>query len=365
MTIEWVKGYRKRYDGPTPKTQAAQYSLRDLAERGFLGHAEVNRLLVAADMLDFSWHIIWGEDYPTADEDLADRIGNVDGYVVFVHGWTGSNRIWEEMPGMLINRNRRLVSIAVDHNGFGESNFADRTPEYEECSPVAAMHVLEQWFNLLNLRRSLGDTRLKTVNFVGHSMGGAALFFMQEANWRLGEVTRTALAPALLLHDDLGRAFFTTLGLGIGLVGRLQFLEAIERLVSPRVLDTLTDGATQAVKEEHGRIYAGTLRSVTARTLAAMGTIKDQPMSQRWDFMQVYLANKDQLVNLMPMLDLLNNLNFNVEQIKVMLGTHYFFSVGPSWERTHGQNREIVLRGILDLHTRALQTQKTGRVERV
>lgn len=358
--IEWVKGYQERGLGPTPHTQSARYSLKALAEKGLLTYSEVNTMLFKADLQDFSWHIIWNDDTDTPDDALAERIGNVDGYAVFIHGWTGSHAIWETLPGEVINRNLNLVSIAVDHNGFGGSAFADRTPEYDECSPVGAMRALENWFAILKLRRQLGDPKPKTVNFVGHSMGGAALFFLNEADWRMGEQTRTALAPALLLHDEIGRNFFTTLGLGIGLVGRLQFLETVERLVSPLVLDTLTDGASQAVKDEHGRIYQATLRSVTARTLAAMGTIKDHPISKQWDFMQVFLGHKDVLVGLGPMMDLLNELTFNVDQVRVMMGTHYMFSVGDDWARVHAQNHTIILDSILNVHARAFQKQHHG-----
>lgn len=358
--INWVKGYTQRGDGPTPRTQRAVYSLRALAERGLLKPSDVNLLLHKTDLQDFSWHVLWGEDYATPDDDLPDRIGNVEGYVIWIHGWTGSHAIWEDLPGVVINRNRRLVSIVIDHNGFGASPFADRTPEYDECSPAGAMRAIEGWFSLLDLRRRLGDPTPKTVNFVGHSMGGAALFFLQDSEWRRGEQTRTALAPALLLEDDQNRAFYTTLGLGIGLVGRLQFLEAIERLVSPGILDTLTSGATRTVKDEHWRIYHNTPRSVTARTLAAMGTIRDEPMGRQWELMRVYLGHKDLLVGLSPMLDLLHELNFDVDQIRVLLGTHYFFSLGEDWLRVHRQNREIVLDDVLALHRQALTTQRTG-----
>jgi pimeloyl-ACP methyl ester carboxylesterase len=358
--LNWVKGYTARGDGPTPRTQMAVYSVKGLAERGLISQNGASRLLVNADLIDFSFRLIWGEDYATPDEELPDRIGNVDGYAVFIHGWTGCHAIWEDMPGLLINRNRNLVSLLVDHNAFGDSPFSDRTPEYDECSPVAAMKVIEGVIELLAIRRQIGDPRPKTVNFIGHSMGGAALFFIDESRWRLGELTRTAIAPALLLHDDLGRAFFTTLGFGIGLVGRLTFLEAVERLVSPRVLETLTEGASEAVRAEHDRIYKATPRSVTARTLAAMGTIKDHPMPRKWTHMQVFLGHRDALVGLIPMLDLLNELSFDVDQVRVMLGTHYLFSLGEAWERVHRQNRDIIVGDILKLHERALQRQKTG-----
>ncbi|MCC7209923.1 MAG: alpha/beta fold hydrolase [Anaerolineae bacterium] len=356
--MSWASGYTAHSQSDLPSTWQAHYRFKDLAERGLLRLEDVNRVLFNADLQDFAWKVVWAGGAPTPDEAFARRLADVDGYVIFIHGWTGSNAIWEELPAEIVTRNPRLVALAVDHNGFGGSPFLDRTPEYVECSPLGAMRVLEAWLDTLNVRRRLGDPRPRTVNFVGHSMGGAALFFLDDTRWRLGEQTRTAVAPALLVHDDIGRTFYTTLGLGIGLVGRLQFLEAIERLVSPQVLETLTAGATRRVKEEHRRIYAATLRSVTARTLAAMGAIKDHPMARTWELMQVFLGHRDPLVQLPPMLDLLLELGFGTDQVRVVFGTHYFFSLGEEWQRVHRQNRALLVDSILDIHERALRRQR-------
>src|SRR5205814_1302362 len=126
-------------------------------------------------------------------------------------------------------------------------------------------------------------------------MGGAALFFLDVTKWGVAEQTRTAIAPALLLHDDLHRAFYTTLGLGIGLVGRLRFLEGIGDLVSPQMIQVLAEGATEVVKQEHARIYAVTPKLITARTFAAMGIIEEHPATKIWDYMKVILGHKDRL----------------------------------------------------------------------
>jgi hypothetical protein len=252
----------------------------------------------------------------------------------------------------------------VDHNGFGATQFVDVTPDLALCSPVAAMHAIERWLEVLKLRRQPGDPKSKTINFVGHSMGGAALFFLKEAGWRFGEATRLALAPALLLHDDLHRAFFTALGLGIGLVGRIKGLQIIENVVSPQVLETLAEGATENVKEVHGRIYEETPRSVTARTFTAMGMITEHPDPRKWELFQVMLGHKDRLVGLIPMMDLLQELLFDVNQVRVVMGTHYMFSVGEELQRWHEQNRDIALDYILNLHNEALQRQRTGQATR-
>ncbi len=356
----WTQGYSERAAGPVPGTQRAAYSVAALTDRQLLKRDATRIALLDSGLRDFSWDVIWADEQPTPDEALQARVEDADGYVVFVHGWTGTRDIWEDLPARVVQANPHLVALVVDHNGFGDTPFADPMPAMALCNPVAAMRAVERWFNLLDLRRQPGSTRLKTVNFVGHSMGGAALFFLQESNWRQAEQTRLAIAPALLLHDESHRAFYTTLGLGIGLVGRLRVLEVVDNLVSPSILDVLAEGATQQVKDIHTHVYDSTPKSVTARTFAAMGVIDDHPVPHNWDLMRVILGHRDRLVGLLPALDLMEELQFDVDQVRVVMGTHYLFSVGEAMAHLHEQNRALVIQDILDLHRRALERQKKG-----
>src|SRR5579859_201098 len=102
--IEWVKGYREqsRRAGTVPKTQVAHYGLRDLAERGFIKRDSVNAMLLDSGLADFNWRMVWGEDYDTSDDELETRLSRVDGYVIFIHGWTGTYNIWEDLPDQLV-----------------------------------------------------------------------------------------------------------------------------------------------------------------------------------------------------------------------------------------------------------------------
>src|SRR5262249_5377642 len=223
----WLKGYNSLSSVDESGVQTASYSLVSLAEKELLKRDDVNGMLLDAGLRDFTWHIVWADNPETPADDLEAQIGMAEGYVIFIHGWTGSNAIWEDIPARIVAKNRNLVALVVDHNGFGQTPFVQPMPDFVHCNPIGAMRAVERWFELLKLRRPAGDLQVKTVNFVGHSMGGAALFFLDESKWRLGEQTRTAIAPALLLHDEMHRTFYTTLGLGIGLVGRLRFLEIV------------------------------------------------------------------------------------------------------------------------------------------
>jgi len=176
-------------------------------------------------------------------------------------------------------------------------------------------------------------------------------------------VTRFAVAPALLLEDDTHRAFYQTLGLGIGLLQHLPVLEVVERFVKPSVLRTLASGASNEVKEIHDFQYNDTPRGITGATFMAMGRLRDTEIAHDFDLMQVMLGHKDPLVGLIPMIDLLGKLEFPASNIHVVPGTHYMFSVGqesPMNAYHHAQAREMLADDILKLHNRALEKQKVG-----
>jgi len=55
------------------------------------------------------------------------------------------------------------------------------------------------------------------------------------------------------------------------------------------------------------------------------------------------------------MLDLLEELNFNTNQIRVMLGDHYFFSYGPGSPISHQRNQKILLKDLLEFSNQLAQ----------
>lgn len=361
--LSWVRGYTRRQEAGQVNTYEADYSLRHLINNGYIDREEAENFLTESGLLDFHWTITWPEDFDVPDEMLIDRIADVSGYVIFVHGWTGNFSIWEELPAMVVSSNRQLVAICVDHNGFGESVFADNTPSIDNCNPPAAMRTLERWVNLMKLRRQRGSVRNKVINFVGHSMGGATLFYMNPLLWNFGEVTRFSLAPALLLEDENHRLFYSTLGLGISILQRLPALEIVERFIKPQTLRTLAAGASDNVKEIHARQYEITPRGITGATFMAMGRLKNYEIARNFRLMRVMLGHRDPLVGLVPMMDLLGKLEFPAANIHVVPGTHYMFSIGTETPRNaylHAQNREMVVEDILKLHREALQMQKDG-----
>lgn len=362
--MNWVLGYSTRYATEYAGTYCAEYSLNELAERDYLDRAEVQDFLEEAGLVDFHWSITWPEDFETPDELLLERIADTHGYALFVHGWTGNKYIWEDLPSRTVHKDRSLVALSVDHNGFGKSQFVDATPSLNDCNPPAAMRTLQKWVDLIKIRRQPGHARTKVINFIGHSMGGATLFYLNPILWNYGEVTRFALAPALLLEDETHQTFYSTLGFGIGLLHRLPQLEIFERLLKPSVLATLAGGASNEVKEMHSIQYSETPRGITGATLMAMGRLRDTEIARDFALMRVMLGHRDPLVGLVDMMDLLGDLEFPAAHIHVVPGTHYMFSVGsetPTNTYLHAQAREMVVEDIVALHRDALNMQRVGR----
>jgi hypothetical protein len=64
------------------------------------------------------------------------------------------------------------------------------------------------------------------------------------------------------------------------------------------------------------------------------------------------------------MMDLLSKMEFPAGNTRVVAGSHYHFSVGtesPHNAFTHTQNRDLVVKDILELHEAALEVQIKGR----
>ena len=367
----WARGHYQRDAGEMPHTQTASYRVANLIDRGLLDMRAGKTFLNKSGLVDFEFQLTWAADHDMSDEMLEQHLNQAEGFAVFVHGWTGNYRIWERLPSMLVERNPRLVSMSIDHNGFGHSRFKENLPPVENCNPPAAMRTLQAFVDLMKLRRQPGNPKPKVVNFIGHSMGGATLFYLNPVLWNYGEMTRYACAPALLLEDEVHQRFYTTLGTGISLLERLPMLEFVERAVKPRMIETLCNGASEFVKRVHTRQYQETPRGITGATFRAMGLLRDDEIAHDFETFRVILGHKDNLVDLNSMIDLLGHLEFPVPHMRVVPGSHYMFSVAESVESAergvegvyqHSQSRECVLLDILQLHEQAYDMQKTGRI---
>lgn len=293
-------------------------------------------------LADFYWQVLYDRS-KGEHETLSQALNQAEGYVVFLHGWDGSHRIWEDLPLRLLLAQRKIVCLIPDVNGFGNSPFIAETPEDRLCCPTGMMAAIEQWLAIIGLWPAVGRTSRPYYLFVGHSMGGAAIFYKEEAGWRDEIYSMYALSPALLCNDALYQRFYKGLGLGIS-IPTFSFLK---RKLAPRVIEFLGSGASNAVKDEHIRVFESTSFGTLAQTIYAMGALAVKPERTDWPRFQVALGNRDRLVNLNSMLDLLEILDIRAHQIRLALGDHYFFSHDYQSPHSHKHNREAVFQDLL------------------
>ncbi len=357
---EWIGGFTAWLPERGMPVRRVGFTLRDLVRRGLFDAEAVESFSRDTQLTDFAWRLLWaGDDREHEAESLGEAVRYAQGVLIFIHGWDGSGEIWEDLPAQVIQETPHLIALVPDVNGFGGTPFDTPLPPLDKCDPPAVMQSLQQWIDLLGLRAA-GKERLRPFIFIGHSMGGAALFFLDESLWKPGEVGRIATAPALLMNDRARQRFYRALGAGIRFSGWSDLVDQVaEEFFAPRVIETFAGQASERVRAEHHRIFKSTPEGVIAQTFAAMGLLDVQFDSREWHNFHVFLGHKDRLVGLQPTLDLLETINFAPGQIRIALGDHYFFSIG-SKPHLHAQNRTLLIKDILGLHHRLLRNAPLG-----
>ncbi len=320
--------------------------------------AEFEQFRQQTGLADLYWRVLYSK-LSDRTKTLAQALAEADGYAFFLHGWDGSHRIWEDLPVRLVAEQPRLVCFNLDVNGFGQSLFADEAPTAEQCAPTGLMAAIEHWLTLLKLWPAAQRSRPPFYLFVGHSMSGAALFYKNEARWEKEAHGVYAVAPALFCNDTQRQAFFKTIGLGI----RIPSFTAVKNALVPHVLEIIAAGASPEVKNEHVRVFARTPFGTLAQTLHVLGANTTWPARTDWSRFRVALGDRDMLVGLDNMLELLHQLGLRREQIRVAAGDHYFFSYGEGSPPTHKENREVMLQDLLAFcRLLAAEVRATGGV---
>ncbi|MDM8532761.1 alpha/beta hydrolase [Anaerolineales bacterium HSG25] len=291
---------------------------------------------------DFYWEVLYDKSRWT-QPNMETALAEAEGYIFFIHGWDASHQIWEDLPLRLLLQKGRLVCFSPDVNGFGRSPFLKDTPTAKDCCPSALMLALELWMSTIGLWPVKNRPWKPFYLFVGHSMGGAALFYKAEQGWKNEAYGLYALAPALLCNDVQLKTFYKTLGFGIG----LPSFSFLKKRLAPQVIEVLGGGASNLVKNEHIRIFNDTPFGTLAQTIYAMGAMATLPQRDDWSNLRIALGNKDKLVNLTSMLELVEQFDIHADQLRVALGDHYFFSHGSQSPHSHRHNREVVLNDLL------------------
>jgi pimeloyl-ACP methyl ester carboxylesterase len=310
---------------------------KKLADPGAL-----SKLQERTGLVDLYWRVLYYQ-FPGEKKTFEEILAEVDGYVFFIHGWTGSHRIWENLPSRLTAKHKRIVCFNLDVNGFGLSPFVNETPPAEQCNPPGLMAAIEHWLAAISLWPATKRNHKPFYLFVGHSMGGAALFYKDETGWRNEAYGFYAMAPALICNDTQRQFFYKTLGTSI----RLPTFAAVKNALAPHVLGALADGASAEVKSEHLRVFHRTPFGTVAQTFYALGAMESKPERQDWQRFRVTLGHKDRLVGLNQMLDLIEEFRFHPNQLRVTLGDHYFFSYGHGSPKTHQDNLDVVVDDLL------------------
>lgn len=354
---DWVGGFKTSRQEGQDGVVSLSFDLSTLVEEGYLGKKALAQFKEATGLADLAWRVVYNRRSWGGPISRKEILGRAQGFVVFIHGWDGSGEIWESLPAMVCQRNPRLVTFVLDVNGFGGSPFIEaEMPKVTQCNPEACMRAVEKWIETMRLRGRARTKRIFTL--VGHSMGGAALFYMNDKDWAESRYARCAVAPALLCNDTLRQGFYVGLGTGIGAGLQYSLLDKLKEKLAPWLINELIGGASGAVKAEHLRIFERTDKGTLAQTFYALGQAEEPHRRRRWKNFRVILGHKDRLVGVAPMLNLLEDLGFRSENIRVVLGDHYLFSAGLKTRRSHGENRDILLEEILQLHEGCRTRQK-------
>lgn len=352
----WVGGMRAPLQETIPDVESAEFALSGLADRGLLTTRQLADFQDDTGLADLAWRVAWNRSaLAEAGGDYRSLMRRTQGFVVFMHGWCASGAVWEHLPELTCAANPRLVALTPDLDGFGKSPFLSDVPTLEQCHPSAMMQTVTSWVELLGLRSSArARCRRRVITFVGHSMGGAALFYLREQGWHENEFARCAVAPVLLVKDDLRQEFYHALGVG---AWDKKPVDELKSSLTPRVVLELLGAVNEMTKVEHLRIFENTPRGILAQTFYSMGvTLGELEKANRHNF-HVILAHDDRMLKVGKMLGLLDDLGLAPHQVQVVSGDHYLYSASDE-NRHHLRNREILLGEILYLHEVCRERQR-------
>lgn len=344
----WVEGMRTPPRATIPGVDSADFALSSLADRGLLTTRQLADFQDETGLADLGWRVSWNRTaLAEAEGDYRSLLRRTQGFVIFMHGWCANGHVWENLPALTCAANPRLVALTPDLNGFGKSPFLAEVPAVEHCDPSAVMRAVIYWATMLGLRSGVrARRRRKVITFVGHSAGGAALFFFPEQGWHDNEYARCAVAPALLVNDDLRQGFYRALGVDSW---EDRPVEELKSWLTPLVVEKLLGAVSEMARAEHLRVFETTPKGTLAQTFYAMGAGLGQITAKNWGNFYVILGHDDRMINVSKMLDLLDGFGLAAHQVQVVSGEHCLFSTSDE-SRVHLRNRETVLGEILYLH---------------
>lgn len=293
-------------------------------------------------LADFFWQTTYHQP-PGRMKQLAEILAEAEGLLIFLHGWDGSHRIWEDMPSQLVAQNPGLVCLNADVNGFGQTPFINNVPQPDQATLVAAMAAVEQWLQIIGARSPRVGQPQPYYLFVGHSMGAGMIFYKNEADWQDEIYGCYVMAPGLFYGNKLSEVIYKA----VASATRLPYITPLKNLTARLVIRVAMNDASRIAKREHAQTFYHSSFETLADTLAGIG---DSPLPDRrdWSAYRVTLGHRDILVRLGPTISMLEQLGFTGDQIKILVGDHYFFSYDDTAPVNHLYNRQVVINDLLD-----------------
>jgi hypothetical protein len=196
----WTAG-ADRTAMPAPDLQRADFRLSALAAAQLIAPAALERFVERTGYADLGW-TVYGNSGRLGRLTDASAFARATEVVVLLHGMFCDRESWALVAPSVSRDNAQALVIAIDHSGFGETRFAERTPLPEHASPRGLVAMLMAWLELIGVRD------LPTV-LVGHSMAGASLLTVRDDE--VGErVSRLAITPVFPSADARYRALLKT-----------------------------------------------------------------------------------------------------------------------------------------------------------
>lgn len=315
------------------------YHLAEIAQQGLSCPSEsFTHFQHRTGLADFFWEASYDEQL-YGNQPLNELFQHVEGVVIFLHGWDGSHRIWEDLPQRLVEQNPRLVCLNADINGFGQSPFIDDHPKPEQATLPAAMAAVEQWLDIIGAGQR--DSRPFHL-FVGHSMGAGMMFYKDDSN-QTARYGCYVMAPGIFYRNILRYWAYKVVALATLIPG----ITPLKNLTARLVIRFAMNNASQVAKYEHEHTFYRSSFKTLAHSLAGIAA-SPEPTRTDWSQYRVVLGHTDILARLPTTIVMLQRLGFTPDQIKVLVGDHYFFSYDETSPESHRYNREIVLNDLLN-----------------
>jgi len=331
---------------PIPSTIITRpFLLSTLAQQNLLSRANgLTTFQQQTGLADFFWQTTYYNAEPTLPKSLADLCKTAEGFVIFLHGWDGNHRIWEDMPLRLVERNPQLVCFNADVNGFGQTPFINRNPKLEQASLPSAMVAVEQWLKLIGVWSNHTRATQPYFIFVGHSMGAGMIFYLDELAWQQTTYGCYIMAPGMF-YGNLPRKILYKI---VATATRdLPYITPLKNLAARLVIFIAMNKASRIAKFEHANTFYQTTFKTLGDTLDGIGA-SPKPMRKDWSNYRIALGHHDLLVRLSPTIRMLQRLGLNADQIRILIGDHYFFSYDNQSPISHKYNRQIIIDELIE-----------------